>query len=107
MNNLKRIELLKGFLANDPENSFTIFALALEHVNISEYKIALGLFEDLQKSDPDYVGLYYHLGKLYETLDEEKLAIATYKKGLDVAQKEKDPLVIRELQDALAEHEPE
>ena len=34
----------------------------------------------LIKDHPDYVGTYYHLGKLYEKNQEPDKAIETYKK---------------------------
>ena len=107
MNTLRqqRIEKLKEFLANDPEDSFTKFALALEYVNISEYHTALTIFEDLRKNDPDYIGLYYHLGKLYEVLDDENQAVITYKEGIGVARKANDEHAASELREALSELE--
>ena len=101
----QRIEKLKGFLASDPKDSFTKFALAMEYVNISEYQTALALFEDLQENDPGYVGLYYHLGKLHETLDREDQAATTYKEGIAVAREAGDAHAASELGEALSELE--
>lgn len=103
----KRIEKLKEFLAKDPTDSFARFALALEYVNISELEKARSLFEELQEKDPYYVGLYYHLGKLYEKLDEAGLAIVTYNQGIEVAEKAEDDHSAAELHQALLELESE
>lgn len=103
----KRIQKLKEFLANDPGDSFSKFALALEYVNISELDKARSLFEDLLDNDPEYVGLYYHLGKLYEKFDETSLAGVTYNKGIKVADGMKDNHAASELQQALLELESE
>lgn len=103
----KRIEKLKEFLVRDPSDSFSKFALALEYVNLSELDKARTLFEDLQSNDPDYLGVYYHLGKLYEKLDEAGLAIITYNKGIEAAENAGDEHSASELHQALLEIESE
>ncbi|MEX1136980.1 MAG: hypothetical protein WEB89_08770 [Balneolales bacterium] len=103
----KRMEKLKEFLAKDPTDSFAKFALALEYVNLSELDTARALFEELQQDDPEYVGLYYHLGKLYENLDEAGPAITTYNKGIEVAENAADEHSASELRQALLEIESE
>lgn len=101
----QRIRKLQEFLADDPHDSFSKFALALEFVNISELDKARSLFEDLLKNDPGYTGLYYHLGKLYEKYDEGGNALIIYNKGIEVAEKEGDDHAASELRMALLELE--
>ncbi|MEX1122798.1 MAG: hypothetical protein WD491_06325 [Balneolales bacterium] len=103
----KRINKLNEFLKKDQTDSFSKFALALEYVNLSELEKARALFEDIQENDPEYVGLYYHLGKLYEKLDEAGLAIITYNKGIEIAEKAGDDHSAAELRQALLELELE
>jgi tetratricopeptide (TPR) repeat protein len=58
------------------------------------------LFEQLLERNPDYVGSYYHLGKLHERLGDESKAIAVYEKGMEVAKKLSDNHALSELRGA-------
>jgi tetratricopeptide (TPR) repeat protein len=102
MNN-PRIHQLKTFLQEDPHDNFTLFALALEYIKTGELARAEKLFNDILSNNPDYVGVYYHLGKLYESLDDTGLAKTTYNKGIAVAGKIGDDLALSELKTALLE----
>jgi tetratricopeptide (TPR) repeat protein len=73
-----RLELLKSMLEKSPKDSFLLFAIAKEYEGLGENKAALDFFLNLKESQPDYVGLYYHLGKLYEKNDEIETAFFTY-----------------------------
>lgn len=96
-----RINRLISFLENDPDDSFTIFALGLEYLKISEFQKAKQLFEQIVTHDPDYVGVYYHLGKLHEFLNDEVKAKIIYSDGIAVAKRIKDFHSLNELQQAL------
>lgn len=50
--------------------------------------------------DPDYVGTYYHLGKLYEEIEEGEKALEIYQKGIEIAKKIKDQHALSELMGA-------
>jgi tetratricopeptide (TPR) repeat protein len=52
-------------------------------------KKALFYFEDLIANHPDYVGTYYHLGKLYEIIGRKPEAIDIYRRGMEVARKKR------------------
>ncbi len=85
-----RITRLLEFLENEPNDPFLNYALATEYVVLGERALALTYFEDLISKHPDYVGTYYHLGKLYETLGRKEEAITTYKNGIEVANKQQN-----------------
>jgi len=97
---LKRIDTLKSFLIEDPEDSFVIFALAKEYEKHGILKSALDTYLDLKTKDPDYIGLYYHLGKLYEELAEKDEAMKTYEEGVILAKKLADFHSLSELHTA-------
>ena len=92
-----RLELLKSMLEKSPKDSFLLFAIAKEYEGLGENKAALDFFMNLKKSQPDYVGLYYHLGKLYEKNDEVEKAFFTYKDGMEVAKAAGDQHSLSEL----------
>ena len=95
-----RLTQLRTFYEEDPEDPFTRFALAQEHLKQDNTEKALAFFEELVDTDPDYVGTYYHLGKLYEQLGRTDDALATYEEGIEVAREQKAQKDLSELQDA-------
>lgn len=102
-----KIKKLAGYIKNNPDDSFSKFALALEFLKEDRLNKARILFEDIQKKDPEYDGVYYHLGKLYERSGLQEDALNTYKKGVEVAANNKNKRNVSELKEALAELEIE
>lgn len=92
-----RLEKLLEFLKNEPNDEFLKYALATEYLRLNDTGKALEYYEDLITNHPDYVGTYYHLGKLYEALERKPDAISTYEKGMVVAQKKRDNHAFAEL----------
>lgn len=97
---IDRLSKLKEYYEDDPEDPFTRYALAQEHLKHGNTEDALALFEELVETDPDYVGTYYHLGKLYEQLDRTDDALSIYEQGISVAREQKEQKTLSELQDA-------
>lgn len=102
-----KIKKLAGYIKNNPDDSFSKFALALEFLKEDRLNKARILFEDIQEKDPEYDGVYYHLGKLYERSGLLEDALNTYKKGVEVAANNKNKRNVSELKEALAELEIE
>ena len=96
-----RINQLLAFLEEDGKDSFTRFALAMEYLKVKEVEKARNLFEYLINNDPEYVGTYYHAGKLYEELNLLDLAIQTYSKGITISRNLNELHTANELQQAL------
>ncbi len=96
-----RINQLLAFLEQDDKDSFTRFALAMEYLKVKEVEKARNLFEYLINNDPEYVGTYYHAGKLYEELNLLDLAIQTYSKGITISRNLNELHTANELQQAL------
>jgi Tfp pilus assembly protein PilF len=97
---MDRIEKIKEFLKNSPQDSFLQHALALEYIKIGNNAEARVLFEDILNRDPTYIGSYYHLAKLLEGLGETSLAIEWFEKGMAAAKKAGDNHAYSELQGA-------
>jgi len=93
-----RITRLLEFLKSEPNDPFLNYALATEYLVLGESNLALTYFEGLIKNHSDYIGTYYHLGKLYETLGRKEEAIATYQNGIEVATKQQNTHARSELQ---------
>lgn len=100
---MNRIEKLESFLKESPDDSFLRHALALEYVKLGDDGKARLLFDGLLAAHPDYVGSYYHLGKLLERAGEAEEAALTYSKGIEMALKAGDRHSATELRGALDE----
>jgi len=96
-----RINKLRQFLEKQPDDSFLQHALALEYVKMEDDATARQHFETLLLRNPDYVGSYYHLGRLLERQGENEGAIKCYEKGIMVAKAANDNHAKSELQMAL------
>lgn len=93
-----RLEKLLVFFQNEPQDPFLKYALATEYLVLNEQEKALAFFEDLVQNHADYVGTYYHLGKLYERLGRKEDAIKTYEAGMQIARQARDMHALSELQ---------
>lgn len=99
--NQDRLAMLLTFHEQDPGDAFTQFAIAQEYRKRGQDKEALAFLERLVVDQPQYTGTYYHLGKLYEETGRTDEAVATYQKGVAVAQAQRNFKDLSELQDAL------
>ena len=96
--NSTRLQKLLQFIENEPNDPFLKYALATEYLNNNDTGSALKYFEDLVTNHQNYVGTYYHLGKLYESLDRKEDAVTIYKEGMQVARSANDNHAFAELQ---------
>jgi tetratricopeptide (TPR) repeat protein len=99
---MSRIDALKGFLEQDPNDSFSRYALAMEYVKLGRLKAGIEEFETIVQTDPSCVPTYYQLGKAYERGGQLESAIETYRKGVEAASMAGDPHTRDELSEALA-----
>jgi tetratricopeptide (TPR) repeat protein len=102
---MNRIDKLKEFLQATPNDSFLQHALALEYVKEGNDTEAKVLFETILDKEPNYVGSYYHLGKLLERNNNIAEAISVYTKGMAEAKAVKDNHSYNELLGALEDLE--
>ena len=100
---MERIERIKEFLKQSPNDSFLQHALALEHIKVGEDTAARALFEAILQREPGYIGSYYHLAKLHERNNDVELAIKVYEKGMEEAKKAGDNHAYSELRSAYEE----
>ena len=98
---MNRIEILKGFLKDTPDDSFSRYALALEYVKLGQNDDALREFETVKTGDPEYVATYFQLGQLYQKLGQRHEAEKTFRTGITVAAKAGDEHTKGELEGAL------
>jgi tetratricopeptide (TPR) repeat protein len=99
MQNTRLAKLLE-FLASEPNDSFILYALATEYNSLNDTENAFTYYLKLTNEHPEYVGTYYHLGKLYEKQEQKDKAIEVYQKGMAVARNKRDMHAFSELQGA-------
>lgn len=96
-----RLQYLTDLLESSPNDSFVCFALAKEYEGMGDDGQALSFYLRLQTADPEYIGTYYHLGKLYERQQDHQNAVLSYKQGIEISRKAGDRHAMSELQGAL------
>ena len=100
---VERIEKLKEFLINNPDDDFVQHALALEFIKIGDDREARTLFEKILSRNPSYIGSYYHYAKLLERAGEKEKALEWYELGMQAAKRAGEQHAYNELQAALEE----
>ena len=95
-----RLQQLLAFYEDDPTDAFTIYALATEY-RAQEPERAWEYYQKLLAEHPDYVGTYYHAGKLLEQFSKKDEAEKVYRTGLAVARKAGQQHAASELLQAL------
>ncbi|HRN78693.1 MAG TPA: tetratricopeptide repeat protein [Ferruginibacter sp.] len=98
---MSRKDKIVEMLEKNPEDSFLLHALALEHIAVGEKEQAIHAFEQLLKINPGYTGSYYHLAALYSETGCREQAEQTYRTGMEQATKAGELRAYNELQSAL------
>lgn len=94
--NIERIKLLEQYILEDPSDSFSRYALALEWATEDQDK-AIGLLLALIKENPQYVPAYYQVATLLleqNRIEETKIVVA---EGIKMAARQNDHKTIKEL----------
>ena len=97
----QRLDQLFEFLKLSPSDSFTLYSIGYEYMQMQDWENAYQYFEKLAKNDPGYIGTYYHLGKTLQQLNRFDDAIKAFQQGMQQARKKKDMHAYGELQRAL------
>ncbi len=97
--NSERVEKLKSFLSETPDDPFLIYALALEY-QADKPGLAAPLFERLLNEFPEYLPAYYQAASFYAASGNEEQADRIYRSGIELARQKKEALTLRELQSA-------
>ena len=100
MSTPSRLQQLLAFYEDDPHDPFTIYALATEYRASAPLR-AWDYYQKLLAEHPDYVGTYYHAGKLLEGFGRKEEAEQVYRKGLVVSRKAGQLHAASEIQQAL------
>jgi Tfp pilus assembly protein PilF len=97
---MDRINRILEMLKQEEHDSFLQHALALEYIKIGNDDEAKKLFDNILNREPNYLGSYYHLGKLLERIGTPQEAMHVYQKGMGIAKAANDSHTYNELQAA-------
>ena len=96
-----RRELLEDFVAQDADDPFSRYALALELEKEGNDQGAVPQLHEVIVRDPSYVAAYYHLGRLLAKTGLLDEARDVYRRGLIAATDANDQRARSEIQEAL------
>jgi Tfp pilus assembly protein PilF len=99
MSNLDRIQLLRQFTQEEPDNPFNWYALALEFRE-SDPEQAQSLFSKLLTKHPTYLATYFPAAHLYAEIGELKQSRMVFESGIELAREQKNTKALQELQNA-------
>ena len=77
-------------LAEEPQDTFLRYALAMELKNEQEFDNSEGMFRELMRDEPPYVPAFFMLGQQLVGQDNINEAIVVLQKGIDHAQQQGD-----------------
>lgn len=92
-----RLGQLLKLLNADPNDAFTLYAIAQEHAKKSEHVQAIAFYDRCLAADPDYLYAYYHKARSLACCARRDDAIATANAGLAAAKKADDAHAANEL----------
>jgi tetratricopeptide (TPR) repeat protein len=104
---MSRIDQIRQFLQDSPNDSFLRYALAQELQKQGDIEAAKDAYLWLTDNQPSYVATYYHLGKLLIAQGEKEAALAWFNLGIEHAKAAKELHALSELQSAKLELEYE
>jgi tetratricopeptide (TPR) repeat protein len=96
-----RKQVLEEFLSQDPNDSFSRYALALELEKEGKEPEAVKQFKEVMARDPDYVAAYQQLGRLLGKTGLIEEARDVYRRGISAAVAAGDQRSRIEMQEAL------
>lgn len=104
-NNLERKTKLLGMLAENPDDDFLNFAMAMEELASENLTNAQSFFQQCIEINPMHIPARYQLAKINYTLQQNEKAILLLNEGIEILQENKDLKTLNEFRALLAEIE--
>jgi len=96
-----RLDILKQMVAQDSNNTFARYGLAMEYAKSGQHQQAVDEFRILIEKDETYSAAYYHGGQALENLGRIEEARAIYEKGIEASTRKGDLHTRSEIEAAL------
>lgn len=93
--------MLKEILAENPNDAFARYGLAMEYANTGDTASALTEYEKVIESNPAYVPAYQMAGQLLMNLGRDADARAWFERGIAAAQRAGNQHAVSEMQGML------
>jgi tetratricopeptide (TPR) repeat protein len=103
MPNTPRLEQLLKLLEREPNDTFLIYGLALEHKNAGDLPKAIELLNRVIQLDGGYCYAYHQKGLAYEKAGDIEAAKQAYRDGIAAAVRKGDSHAKGEIEAALME----
>ncbi len=100
---MDRLRELQKFLEIEPNDSFTLYAIALEYASHKNIPEAIKKLEELILLDPNYIPAYHQLGNLLAQSGRQDDALMIFEKGIQTAELVGDTHARKEMQEAMDE----
>ena len=100
--NSERLKQLLNYLQEDPNDPFTLYAVAMEYLDFDDEK-AISMLKKIIESHPTYLPSYYQLARLFQAENQSAKAIEIYKAGINLAKSQNNHQTLKELNNALNE----
>jgi tetratricopeptide (TPR) repeat protein len=78
-----RLEVLRNMVAQNPNDSFSRYGLAMEYANSGDLENAIQEYRALLAVNPNYSAAYYHGGQTLEKAGRREEARQLYREGLE------------------------
>lgn len=101
MTGKSRKQQIEEMLAEDPNDSFLRYGLAMEYVSAGQDEEAVRSFAELIRRTPDYVPGYMQAGRAFTRLDRIEEARTMFREGIAVARQKGDQHAAEEMQGLL------
>jgi tetratricopeptide (TPR) repeat protein len=102
MSGKTRKQQIEAMLAEDPQDPFLIYGLAMEHVSLGEDEAAVRCFQALLAIDPNYVPAFMQVSQALIRLGRIAEARSQLSRGIAVAQQQGNGHAAEEMQGFLA-----
>lgn len=90
MSDKSRKQQIEEMLAEDPNDPFLRYGLAMEYVGAGQDEEAVRCFQELMRRTPDYVPGYMQAGRALLRLDRVEEAQAVFQAGIAAARQQGD-----------------
>jgi tetratricopeptide (TPR) repeat protein len=98
----ERLTKLQTLLERDPNDTFLLYGIALEHKKLGEIAPAIEFLDRVIQLDPGYCYAYHQKGLAYESTGDMDAAKAAYQAGIESARRKGDAHAQGEIEAALS-----
>lgn len=102
----ERLQMLQQFLRENPNDAFARYGLAMEYSNRNDLENALGEFESLLRTHPDYAAGYFMAAQMLARVGRTEEAKKYLEGGIGAAARSGNSHAMGEMQAMLAELNP-